>query len=167
MKIFDPKRHLPVGWDWDSTWPRLILGHCASALPLFGFLKRYADARAVLYNLVERPDSSGLYSRYVQVLDPSRTIAPFSALIRGTPLLGLWIFLAVMPILIWRYYHYHTQDSMAVYTMRRLPDPMEYHRRCWTQPILSAVAELILYAVLIGLCWLLRYFATPAPCRPI
>ena len=31
MKIFDPKRHLPLGWDWDNTWPRLVLGHCASA----------------------------------------------------------------------------------------------------------------------------------------
>ena len=97
MKIFDPKRHLPLGWDWDNTWPRLVLGHCASALPLFAFLKHYADARAVLYDLVERPDSTGLYSQYVQVLDPTRTIAPFPALIQGTPLLGLWIFLAVMP----------------------------------------------------------------------
>ena len=99
-------------------------------------------------------------------LDPTRTILPFWDLLEGTPLLGLWIFLAVMPILVWRYYHYHTQGTMAVYTMRRLPDRWEYHRRCWTQPILSAIVELILYAILVGLCWLLWYFATPAPCRP-
>lgn len=71
-----------------------------------------------------------------------------------------------MPLLVWRYYASHTQGSMAVYTMRRLPDKWEYHRRCWTQPILSAAAELLIFAVLAGLCWLLWYFATPAPCRP-
>ena len=167
MKIFDPKRHLPVGWDWENTWPRLILGHFASGLPLFAFLKRYADARAVLYDLVERPDGSGFYSQYVQVLDPSRTIAPFGELIGGTPLLGLWLFLAAMPLVVWRYYEFHAHGAMSVYTMRRLPDPWEYHRRCWVLPILSALAEIALYALLIGLCWLLWWFATPLPCRPI
>ena len=166
MKIFDPQRHLPPGWEWERTLEGLIWGHIASVLPIFAFLKPYGDARAALYDLVERPDSTGRYSLYVEVLDPSRTIAPFSGLIRGTPLLGLWIFLAVMPLLVWRYYHFHTQGSMAVYTMRRLPDPREYHRRCWMQPLLSAVAELLLFAILIGLCWLLWYFGTPVPCRP-
>ena len=103
---------------------------------------------------------------YIRELDPTRTIAPFSELTRGTPLFGLWIFLAVMPILVWRHYRFHTQDAMSVYTMRRLPDRWEYHRRCWTQPILSAIAELLLYALLTALCWLIWYFATPAPCRP-
>jgi hypothetical protein len=34
------------------------------------------------------------------------------------------------------------------------------------QPLLSAAAELLLFAILIGLCWLLWYFATPAVCLP-
>ena len=71
-----------------------------------------------------------------------------------------------MPLLVWRYYHFHTQGAMSIYTMRRLPDPREYHRRCWMQPILSAAAELLLFAILIGLCWLLWYFGTPAVCLP-
>jgi hypothetical protein len=166
MKIFDPRRHLPPGWEWEGTRTGLIWGHIASALPIFAFLKTYGDAKAALYDLVERPDSTGRYSLYEQVLDPSRTIAPFSELTRGTPLFGLWIFLAVMPILVWRHYRFHTQDAMSVYTMRRLPDRWEYHRRCWTQPILSAMAELLLYALLTALCWLIWYFATPVPCRP-
>ena len=89
MKIFDPRRHLPPGYEWEGTRTGLIWGHIASALPIFAFLKTYGDARAALYDLVERPDSTGRYSLYVEVLDPSRTIAPFSGLIRGTPLLGL------------------------------------------------------------------------------
>ena len=160
MKIFDPRRHLPPGWEWEGTRTGLIWGHTASGLPLFSFLNRYSDALEALYSYREQGN------QIIRELNPDRTIAPFSGLIRGTPLLGLWIFLAVMPLLVWRYYHFHTQGSMAVYTMRRLPDPREYHRRCWMQPLLSAAAELLLFAILIGLCWLLWYFATPAPCRP-
>ena len=161
MKIFDPKRHLPVGWEWENTKTGMIWGHILSGLSLFGFFGRFSDALDALYFHREGPNGT-----LIPVLDPTRTIAPFSELTRGTPLFGLWIFLAVMPILVWRYYRFHTQDAMSVYTMRRLPDRWEYHRRCWTQPILSAMAELLLYAVLIGLCWLVWYFATPVPCRP-
>lgn len=160
MKIFDPKRHLPVGWEWDGTQTALLWGHFFSGLTTLSFLRRYFDARDSLYFYKEQ---GGLL---VKELVPTRTIAPFPALISGMPLLGLWLFLAVMPLLLWRYYRYHTQGAMSVYTMRRLPDRWEYHRRCWTQPILSAVFELLLFAVLIGLCWLLWRFATPAPCLP-
>ena len=161
MKTFDPKRHLPVGWEWENTRTGMIWGHILSGLSLFGFFGRFSDALDALYFHREGPNGT-----LIPVLDPTRTIAPFSELTRGTPLFGLWIFLAVMPILVWRHYRFHTQDAMSVYTMRRLPDRWEYHRRCWTQPVLSAITELILYAVLIGLCWLVWYFATPAPCRP-
>ncbi len=170
MKIFDPKRHVPVGWNWQLTGDGLMWGHIFSPLSLFGFLRRYFHARENLYyyKLINEY-SFGAYtqvSKYTKVLDPDRTITPFFELLWGTPLLGLWCFLAVMPLLVWRYYDYHTQGAMAVYTMRRLPDRWEYHRRCWTQPILSAAAELALYAILILLCWLLWRFATPAVCLP-
>lgn len=160
MKIFDPKRHLPLGWEWENTKCALGWGHFFSSLTSLGFLAAYYDARNALY---AHREQGGIL---VKELVPTRTIAPFGDLIAGYPLLGLWLFLAVMPLLVWRYYRYHTQGAMAVYTMRRLPDPMEYHRRCWTQPLLSAVFELLIYAVLIGLCWLLWRFATPAPCLP-
>lgn len=161
MKIFDPKRHLPVGWEWENTKTGLIWGHILSGLSLFSFLQRYSLALDSLYTQVPGPNGT-----YIRELDPTRTILPFRDLLGGTPLFGLWIFLAVMPLMVWRYYRFHTQDAMSVYTMRRLPDRWEYHRRCWTQPILSAMAELLLYALLTALCWLIWYFATPVPCRP-
>lgn len=170
MKIFDPKRNMPVGWNWPLTRDGLMWGHFFSALPILGFLGRYFQVREDLYfykPINEYTFGNYTYtSGYEKVLDPSRTIAPFFELLRGTPLLGLWIFLAVMPLLVWLYYDRHTHGAMSVYTMRRLPDRWEYHRRCWTQPILSAIFELALFAILTGLCWLLWYFATPAPCRP-
>jgi len=162
MKIFDPKRHLPLGWDWESTKVCLLWGHLFSAFPLFGFLFRYFEARERLYVYHIQPDDGTA----VLVLDPNRTIAPFFELLWGLPLLGLWIFLVVMPLLVWLYYDRHTQGAMSVYSMRRLPDRWEYHRRCWAQPLLSAAAECLLFAALTGLCWLLWFFATPAACRP-
>ena len=160
MKIFDPDRHLPLGWEWEKTRAGLGWSHFFSSLTALNFLDRYFDARDGLYAYLEQ---GGLV---IKELVPTRTIAPFAELIRGTPLLGLWIFLSMMPLLVWRYYRFHTQGSMSVYTMRRLPDRWEYHRRCWTQPVLSALFELLIFAVLVGACWLLWRFATPAPCLP-
>lgn len=161
MKIFDPEYHLPLGWEWERTRSGLIWGHVFSTLPLLGFFSRFSDALEALYIHIQQPDGT-----LRKELVPTRTMAPFSELLRGIPLLGAWIFLAVMPLLVWRYYRFHTQGSMSVYTMRRLPNRWEYHRRCWTQPLLSALAELLLFAVLAGLCWLIWRFATPAVCLP-
>ena len=41
MKIFDPKRHLPVGWDWENTQAKLFLWHGLSTMTLIGFLDGY------------------------------------------------------------------------------------------------------------------------------
>ena len=161
MMTFDLSRLLPPGWDQEGLKVRLIWGHLLSPVTMLGFLKRYTDARSALYDY--QPDATG---RYIPVLNPSRTISPFSPLMEGVPYLGMWCFLLVMALQVWRYYGYHTQGAMSVYTMRRLPDRWEFHRRCWAQPILSALAEMLLFAVLTGLCWLIWYFATPTPCRP-
>ena len=161
MKIFDPKRHLPLGWEWEQTQDRLIWGHLLSGLSILGFLVRYSYALDALYFYQDGPGGT-----LIRELDPNRTIAPFRELISGAPLLGMWLFLGMMPLLVWRYYRFHSQGAMAVYTMRRLPNPFEYHRRCWTQPFLSALAELAFYGLLMGLCWLLWRFVTPAACLP-
>lgn len=161
MKIFDHKRQLPPGWDWDNLRSNLLWGHSLSALTMLSFLSRYFRAREDLYAYIQKPNGT-----VVMELVPSRTISPFLALLQGWPLTGMWIFCIVMALQVWRYYTSFTTGSMAIYTMRRLPDKRELHRRCWTQPLLSMAAELLLFALLAGLCWLLWYFATPAPCRP-
>lgn len=162
MKIFDPKRHLPVGWDWEELRANLSRGHLFSSLTMLVFLARYSNARSALYKSIVYPDGT-----LVRELIPGGTIVPFSQLMTGLPFLGMWCYLLLMCVQVWRHYSYHTRDSMAVYTMRRLPDPFELHRRCWTLPLLSAVAELLLFGVLTLLCAALWWFATPAPCRPV
>lgn len=161
MKIFDPKRHLPVGWDWEDLRGTLYWFHGLSTLPVLAFFGRYIDALDALYHTVWISQTETRWE-----LDPNRTIAPFGELMAGLPRLGLWCFLALMGVQIYRHYTYHTRDAMTIYTMRRLPDKWELHRRCLTQPILSILAELLLFAVLTALCWLAYYFWTPVPCRP-
>lgn len=156
MKIFDPKRHLPAGWEWEGLKSYLGWAHGLSCISIFVFLSRYFDARAWLYDHQEGPDG-----RWVQVLIPGRIIAPFSELMEGLPMLGAWCFLILMGIQVWRYYSYHTQGAMSIYTMRRLPDRWELHRRCWMQPVLSSIAEVLIFAGLTVLCFMLYYFATP------
>ena len=161
MKIFDPKRHLPPGWDHEALDSNLRWYHGLSALSLISFLSRFSQARSELYVYVEQPGGE-----YLPELVTTRTITPFRELMAGLPYLGMWCFLALMALQVWRYYAHHTRESMSVYTMRRLPDPWEYHRRCWAQPILSTLFELLLFALLTGLCWLFWYYGTPVPCRP-
>ena len=162
MKIFDPKHHLPVGWEWEPLKDYLGWMHGLSTLSLFAFLSRYFDARAWLYDNKEGPDG-----RWVRVLVPGRIMPAFSELMAGLPMLGLWCFGILMAIQVWRYYSFHTQGAMSIYTMRRLPDRWELHRRCWMQPVLSTLAEFALFSVLTALCFALYYFATPAGHLPL
>ena len=161
MKIFDPKRHLPLGWEWEVTRNYLIWGHILSSLTTLIFLDRYVDALDALYIWVEGPDGT-----MVRELAPNRTIAPFWSLMAGMPYMGLGIFALAAAMQVWRYYNWHTQGAMSVYTMRRLPDRFELHRRCWTQPVLSVAMEILIFAGLTVLYWLLWRFATPAACLP-
>ena len=162
MKIFDPKRHLPPGWNWENLKANLIWGHFFSGLTMLSFLSRYFDAREALYAYTQHPNGTLL-----RELVPTRTIAPFHSLLQGWPLTGMWIFCLLMVFQVWRYYASFSTGTMSIYTMRRLPDKWELHRRCWTLPILSAAAEVLLFAALTLLCWLLYRFATPAGHLPL
>ena len=55
----------------------------------------------------------------------------------------------------------------SIYLMRRLPDGRSLLRRqVWTAPVCWALTILLSGAVLLGLCWLLWRFKTPAECLP-
>lgn len=162
MKTFDAERHLPPGWDWENLRVWLGWGHALSCISLFAFLSRYYDARSALYAYTQQ-----LNGTMVLELVPGRIITPFDQLMSGLPWLGFWCFVILMGIQVWRHYRFHTQGTMSIYLMRRLPDKWELHRRCWTVPVLACIAELVLFAVLTGLCWLLYRFATPIQCLPM
>lgn len=162
MKFFDEKRHLPPGWDWETLRTWLLWGHTLSLLSLFEFVSRYVRSLDSLYAYNQL-----LNGTMVKELIPGRLVQPFWELMLGRPLWGAWIYLVLMVLQAYRHYHYHTEGSMSVYLMRRLPDRWEYHRRCWAVPVLSAIAELLIFGAAIFLCWLLWRFATPAGHLPL
>lgn len=161
-KPFEAAKKLPAGYDWENLRFGLKMGHGLSFLSLLAFLNRYSNARGALYERVQ-----GLDGRLVTQLVPGRIIIPFPELMAGLPLWGLWLYLAAMLVQVGRHYAWHTRGSMSIYLMKRLPDRWELHRRCWTVPVLAALMELVLFAVMTGLCWLLYRFATPEGCLPI
>lgn len=161
-KSFDITKYLPAGYDWENLRWGLSWGYFGSCLPLGIFLTRYWDARDALYSYTQNPDGT-----QVKTLVPGRIITPFWELMVQGPMLGVWCFIAVMALQVWRHYRWHTRDSMSIYTMRRLPDRWELHRRCWTVPVLASIAELLLLGVCLLLCWCLYTTATPAGHLPM
>ena len=64
-------------------------------------------------------------------------------------------------------YSSYYQGSRSIYLMRRLPEGRSLLRRqVWTVPVCWALMILVNGAVLLGLCWLLWRFKTPAECLP-
>ncbi len=157
-KHFDGTKYIPVGWDWENLRFSILMGHLTSVLPLLYFVVQYLQARSELFvdQIVD--------GKWVVVPRPGAVMVPFAGLIRGIPLMGFWIFFLLMGYQVARHYRYHTRDSMSVYLMRRLPDRWEYHRRCWTVPVLSSLVELVLLAGMLFLCGLLYRGCTPAEC---
>ncbi len=65
------------------------------------------------------------------------------------------------------HYIYHYQESKSIYTMRRLPDRWELHRRCLTFPITVAVICLVSAVLLTGIyLWSYNLSVPKARLRP-
>ena len=78
--------------------------------------------------------------------------------------LGFGALILAMILLAIANYRYHFKGSKSVYLMRRLPDPREYARRCWTLPLIGVGICLVLTAVTTAVCYLIYMKCTPASC---
>lgn len=93
---------------------------------------------------------------------------------------GTWWFvpmLMVLPLfgyitLIWlavkavSHYRYYRSGSRADYTMKRLPDRREYHRRALAMPVFGLIGTVLLYLLLLGIGIAVYYLATPSWMEP-
>ena len=80
---------------------------------------------------------------------------------------SLWGFLVAIIAalaLIGVHYACHYQDSKSIYTMRRLPNRWELHRRCLTLPLLAAAVYLILAFVILLIFYAVYMNLTPDVC---
>lgn len=81
-------------------------------------------------------------------------IPGFSELL-GNALFLFGVAILCMAALIVYHYLYHYRGSRSIYLMRRLPNPMEFHRRCLFFPVLMMAVN----AALAGILYLIFYHA--------
>lgn len=91
---------------------------------------------------------------------PDVEMPPFSLLL-GFSLYGCWVSALAMIPLAGYFWALHTRLSHSIYTMRRLPDPWELARRCFTVPLLAALFFLGLSLVLWLLAFAVYWIVTP------
>lgn len=62
------------------------------------------------------------------------------------------------------FYLHHRQDSMSIYTMRRLPRRRELHIRCLTVPIAAALVAILLAMTLMAVYYAFYMWLVPPQC---
>lgn len=148
-------RFLPLTISRRAVIQGFGLGVLASLLCNCYFIYTYGQANRALYYIT--PEH--------KILRPDATMPTFSALL-GISLYGcLAAALAMIPVA-WIFWNSHTMGSKSIYTMRRLPNRWELHRRCFTVPALAAVGFLLLAVALWGLNFAIYWNYTPPSYLP-
>lgn len=149
--------YAPMGIDPAKEIKYLLFGlACACLWAVFSFGSHYLRALAALYYS---------YTQY-RVLIPGAVMTDFFDLLLGGEFLFSLACL-VMPMLAAYHYWFHRQGAMTVYLMRRLPNRLEYHRRCLAIPSLGVATALALQGLLAILFYLVYRIFTPAQCLPL
>ncbi len=152
----DWRRLAPVGVDGQGQWHLLLVGLLLAWLWSLGFFGRYLMAYRKLFYL-DAWDNS--------VLNTGAEMEPFWDLAGGS-LLGFRLVFLASGLLAWHYYRYHGTGSKSIYLMKRLSDPWELHRRCWSIPLMGMAAAIGAAAVTVGLYALFYARVTPPECLP-
>lgn len=153
MKRLDLQRLVPPGVDARQELRWLLGGWALSFVYSLGFVIRMVQERSMLYRVA----GSG------RVLRTGVAMPDFAGLL-GRHLYGFLIVALCMLAIVAYHYLYHRQGSKSIYTMRRLPDGMELHRRCWTLPVLMALASLLAAFVLLMIYYVAYMLVTPKSC---
>lgn len=144
-------RNLPLDSDPGQEGRWLLWGAALGLAADLNFLISYLQARSNLY----------FYRGSHRFLWPDAAMLPFSQLL-GFSLWGCFLAAVAMVGLAAWHYALHFRGSKSIYTMRRLPQRWELHRRCLTVPALAAAGYLLEAALLLGLDYAIYRLATPA-----
>ena len=150
MKTSDLSRHVPPGLSDQPIQALACFGTLASvAYVTWGFMWSFHDHAQFVFR-------DGTLKEAL----PGHMMVDFEELLGRSPLIFLVLILCFAAFL-FRHYLYHRQDSRSDYTMRRLPNQWEYHRRCLLLPCCGILLSLLVAALLI---WLLyTYYMTIIP----
>lgn len=98
-----------------------------------------------------------------RVLINGRMMTDFYDVLDGT-FDGFFIGIFAFICLIFLHYGYHHKDSKSIYTMKRLPDKYELHKRCFTVPVIGIITSIILALSLLLIFYYYYMAKTPAEC---
>lgn len=148
----DLQHYLPLGvYAWDeAAWIGFALGGCA--LCSTSFLVNFTKALNALY----------IFTLNGKVLRPDAYMPPFSQLLGRWFWAGFTLYLLFMAGLVVHHYQLHRSGSKSIYLMKRIGNPWELRRRCWTFPLVGTVMGLLLLvALLLGYHQLYRNTTPP------
>lgn len=147
-------RWIPVGADPRWAKRAILLGLVAGLVVNCDYLFRYLSAREALYTV--RGGVRELTDRIIE---------PFQVLL-GRGLYGCLMAAFSMVVLGWYYWQMHHRESKSVYLMRRLPNPYEYPRRCFSLPMFGVILFLVEGFLLWQIDFLIYWFGTPSTNLP-
>lgn len=148
------KHRIPLGISVERERVNLMLGLFLSILwAVLAYAWAYSVALSDLYITQN--------GKRIMLLDAR--MADFGQVFRFVPA-GFLILMGLMVAKGFWFRAYHRQGSMSIYLMRRLPDPREYARRCWTLPLVGVGMCLVLTAVTTAVCYLIYMKCTPVSC---
>ena len=149
-------KNAPPGVEILTQTNRYFAGLVGAVLWSMGFLFRYSSARNRLFYTNDGVD------KYLK----SEAMMPEFDYLMGSALLGVWVTLLILLICIVLNYHSFHQGSKSIYLMKRLPDPMELHRRCILLPVLGMAGCLAVREILVIVYFAVYMLATPEGCLP-
>lgn len=149
----DLQRFVPLGVNARQELEWMFGGWMLSFFYSMGFLVRYEREYLSLFHTIDKR----------RVLLEGRFMPDFADLL-GSHLYGFLIVALCMLAVVVYHYVYHRQGSKSIYLMRRLPDGMELHRRCWALPVLCALGSILLAFVLLLIYYAIYMLVTPDAC---
>lgn len=156
MARIDWNKLVPPGTDLARERGVMMICQAAAAIYAMGrFSVSYTGARAALYQHIG--DRKALIKGAI--------IAPFGEVVQGSLLLFLPALAALLALVLTHYLSYR-RGSKSIYLMKRLPDKNLIHRQCWAMPLLGAALLAVTAALLMGVFYLIYWYATPAVCLP-
>ncbi len=153
MKKPDLLRLAPPGLELKHERRFFISGWIFSLLYAQTFLIDYFNYRSQLYD----------HTVSGRVLDPGRTMVDFYVVLDKC-LIMFVVFALCMLLLIAYHYAYHHIGSKSIYTMRRLPDRWELHKRCVSLPIIASLVMLASAGIMLLIWFGLYMLLTPEQC---
>lgn len=150
------EKYAPLGINVATEVGVYIAGVAIATLQSFTFLINYINARDELYT----------YRGSKRVLIEGTIIQDFNILLENVFLLSVIVCIATLLTTIF-HYMYHYDGSKMMYLMKRLPDKLDLHRRCWTLPIVGTVLMAGWTIILKGIYYAVYILCTPSQCLPL